>query len=220
MNKLKKSGFTLAEVLIVVSIIGIVAQMIIPNLVENIQESQFKAAAKEAFSKCAQAIQQMKMDEGGSLASYIGNASAFKPVFMQYFKVIKNCNNSGCVPSAKGTLDDFSTIYTSLAGDAGETDFMDEGQFITNDGMFFGIQNSNNPLIPNNLFLTVDVNGYTQKPNVYGKDVFMFQVVNDNLLPVGANGTKFLSSSYCRKSISSPLQGLGCMSLVMQGIDY
>ena len=209
-------GFTLAEVLITLGIIGVVAALTIPALMNETQDKEFKEAAKEAFSKSSQAIQQMRNDEGGSLETYYQNSGAFKPVFMTYFKVIKDCGGSGCVPP----LGSGSTVYTSLTGLGAETDYMDEGQFITADGMLLGIQNSLNMGIPNNLFITVDVNGYTKKPNVFGRDIFMFQVINDNLTPVGAKGTNFLASSYCNKSLNVANQGFGCMYNVMQGLDY
>ncbi len=37
---------------------------------QNIQDKQFKEAAKAAYSKASQAVQQMKVDNGGTLANY------------------------------------------------------------------------------------------------------------------------------------------------------
>lgn len=49
-------AFTLAEVLITLGILGVVIAMTIPGLMQNIQDKQFKEAAKEAFSKSSQAV--------------------------------------------------------------------------------------------------------------------------------------------------------------------
>ncbi len=62
---MKLNAFTLAEVIIVVGIIGIIAELTIPTLMENVQEQQFKSAAKEAYSKAYQAFNQIKSDERG-----------------------------------------------------------------------------------------------------------------------------------------------------------
>lgn len=201
-------AFTLAEVLITLGIIGIVAAMTIPALMNKIQDKQFKEAAKEAYSKASQVVQQMKQDNGGDLTYYTTTAASFKPVFMTYFKVIQDCSPTLCV-AASGA----STVYKSLYGDAADTWYVGYGQFITNDGMFWAIYNDGT-----SLFIMVDVNGYTKGPNVYGRDTFFFQLVNDKLLSMGANGTA--SSGLCDKTISSWIQGLSCMYNVMQGIDY
>jgi prepilin-type N-terminal cleavage/methylation domain-containing protein len=46
----KTFAFTLAEVLITLAIIGVVAALSIPSVVKNYQETQFKTAYKKAFS--------------------------------------------------------------------------------------------------------------------------------------------------------------------------
>jgi len=203
----RKKAFTLAEVLITLGIIWIVAAMTIPSLMNNIQDKQFKEAAKEAYSKASQVITQMKQDNGGNFAYYITTANSFKPVFMTYFKIAQDCSPTLCV-AASGA----STVYKSLHGDAADTWPVGFGQFITNDGMFWAIYNDGI-----SLSIMVDVNGYTKGPNVYGRDTFFFQPVNDNLIPTGANGT---TTGFCDKTTSSWIQGISCMYNVMQGIDY
>lgn len=213
------TAFTLSEVLITLMIIGTVAAITIPQLMNEIQDRQFKEAAKEAYSKASQAIQQMKQDNGGSLSAYYitdaNSANSFKSVFMTYFKIIKDCGNSSCV-----AYNYSSTVYKTLHLDPADTDRMDDGQFITNDGMFWGIEND----VSNDygfIYITVDVNGYTRDPNVFGRDTFTFQLINDNLVPMGGNNTAFpTSSNYCNKAVSNTHQGIGCMCYVMQGVDY
>lgn len=204
---------TLAEVLITLGIIGVVCAITIPSLMQNIQDKQFKEAAKEAFSKASWAVQQMKIDEGGSLNYYYSTNNKFKPVFIKYFKIAKDCgivtDNNLCVPSATS-----STIYHSLTNQQTSTTLMDNGQFITLDGMFWGIENNSNYLI-----ITVDVNGYTNGPNIFGRDTYMFQILNDILIPMGAIGTAYSSTTLCTRSPNTG-QGWGCMLNVMQGLNY
>ena len=52
----KRFGFTLAEVLITLGIIGVVAAMTIPTLISNTNGAQFKSAYKKALSSLNQAI--------------------------------------------------------------------------------------------------------------------------------------------------------------------
>ena len=52
----KISGFTLAEVLITLGIIGVVAAMTMPTLINSTQGAQYKAAYKKALSALSQAV--------------------------------------------------------------------------------------------------------------------------------------------------------------------
>ena len=52
----KRFGFTLAEVLITLAIIGVVAAMTMPTLINNTNGAQFKTAYKKALSVLSQAV--------------------------------------------------------------------------------------------------------------------------------------------------------------------
>lgn len=52
----KKSGFTLAEVLVTLMIIGVIAAMTIPSLMQGTAQQEYKAALKKAVSMLNQAI--------------------------------------------------------------------------------------------------------------------------------------------------------------------
>ena len=54
---MKKNGFTLAEVLITLSIIGVVATMTLPALMANTQEQQAKTGLKKAINTLTEAAQ-------------------------------------------------------------------------------------------------------------------------------------------------------------------
>lgn len=210
-----KKGFTLAEVLITLCIIGIVAEVTVPTLMAQVQDKQFKEAAKEAYSKASQAIQQMKQDAGGSLGEYYGNTGSFYPAMKKYFKIAQDCNLQDCVPSTTQ-----SNIYSSLTGEQADTTWGGVGQFITTDGMFYNIYNGT---WNNAIFVSVDVNGYKKKPNVYGRDTFFFELVNDNLVPVGASSSipsSLTPNAYCNKGTHDASQGISCMEYVLQGQNY
>lgn len=52
----KKSGFTLAEVLVTLMIIGVIAAMTIPSLMQSTAQQEFRAAFKKAVSMINQAV--------------------------------------------------------------------------------------------------------------------------------------------------------------------
>ena len=61
---MKFKGFTLAEVLITLAIIGIVAALTIPSVISNYQQQEFKTGLKKAVSVLNEAIQTNIQEEG------------------------------------------------------------------------------------------------------------------------------------------------------------
>lgn len=100
----KRFGFTLAEVLITLGIIGVIAGITIPVLMNNIQDQQFKVAYNKAYSAASQAWMNANtngtivpcsqwQDSGGITCNY-DNFIALK----NEMKITKDCGNvtSGC----------------------------------------------------------------------------------------------------------------------------
>lgn len=63
-----RDGFTLAEVLITLGIIGVVAAMTMPTLMNSTQGAQYKAAYKKALSALSQGVTLNVALDGGSFA--------------------------------------------------------------------------------------------------------------------------------------------------------
>ena len=66
---MKKTGFTLAEVLITLAIIGVVATLTLPALMTNTQEQQAKSALKKGINTLTEAAQMNSAIEGFDYAS-------------------------------------------------------------------------------------------------------------------------------------------------------
>lgn len=221
-------GFTLAEVLITLGIIGVVAGMTVPVLMNQIQDRQFKEAAKEAFSKASQVVQQIKVDEGDWNENLACNDFAYK--FSSHLKKLDgyDLTNWNYGMWKRYFPADNNSVYRTISNPVvfartGEMVF----QFITTDGMLWNTAYWDNASLAYKFIITVDVNGYQTQPNVFGRDVFMFQVVNGNLLPMGASSTKYPvtdsanAQNFCtRGGWAYAQQGLGCMEFVMEGKDY
>lgn len=219
-------GFTLAEVLITIGIIGIIAEVTIPTLMSNIQNAHFKAAAKEAYSKSYQALNQMLQDNGNDLVQYFstGAGPGFMTDFRAKFKIADDCydsvakNNRACTAYTTS-----SPVYKTLyqTGNPAQT-YCFASQFVTTDGMFWGLLS--NP--PSYYFITVDVNGYGKGPNVFGRDTFLFQwSPSGALVPMGTPGTYYAigGTNFCSPSVNAwggGYAGYGCMYYVMQGTNY
>ncbi len=61
---MKQSGFTLAEVLITLTIIGVVAAITLPNLLANKAKQETAEGAKKTFSTLEQAVARAEVDNG------------------------------------------------------------------------------------------------------------------------------------------------------------
>ena len=59
-----KAAFTLAEVLITLGIIGVVAALTMPSLIANYQKTQFETGVKKMASVVGQAVTKLMADEG------------------------------------------------------------------------------------------------------------------------------------------------------------
>ncbi len=109
----KISGFTLAEVLITLGIIGVVAAMTMPTLINSTQGAQYKAAYKKALSAISQAVTlNVALDEW-SFADLSTNDTNYqiKKMLSNRMNVVKTETGSTNIKLADGT-----TTY-SVKGD-------------------------------------------------------------------------------------------------------
>lgn len=86
-----KAAFTLAEVFITLAIIGIVAALTIPALVENHNQKAWNTAASVFEKKLEEATRQMNAEE--KLAGY-KNTTEFVNELKKYIKINKICQSN------------------------------------------------------------------------------------------------------------------------------
>ena len=89
-NNVPKAGFTLAEVLITLGVIGVVAAMTIPTLVQNYQEHAWDTSADVFEAKLKEALKTMNTQQ--TLAGY-KTTEDFVNELSNHFKMNKICNN-------------------------------------------------------------------------------------------------------------------------------
>ena len=107
--KNNKKAFTLAEVLITLTIIGVIAALTIPNLMQSYKKHQVEVGVKEAYSLISNAIKMSEAENGpASEWNYNLDQSTFPKTYIYpYLKVAKMCegskNFSQCLPQENGT---------------------------------------------------------------------------------------------------------------------
>jgi prepilin-type N-terminal cleavage/methylation domain-containing protein len=72
---MKKNGFTLAEVLITLAIIGVVATLTLPALLTNTAEQQAKTALKKGVNTLTEAAQMNQAIDGFDYASFTSDST-------------------------------------------------------------------------------------------------------------------------------------------------
>lgn len=211
-------GFTLAEVLITLGIIGVVAAMTMPTLMNSTQNRELESELKVAYSTIQQGLSRMTADRGNEVKpdDFLGQGSFYKE-YKKYFNKIYDCsatapNESVCMSraNAHGSEDGVynDTTYTTYTGKKLFSNPFDDGQFVLPNGMLIMIEN---PGGGSNVYISVDVNGKRKKPNRLGHDVFTFQLMKDGkLLPMGAAGTVYTPEAYCKPNSSVNINGIAC----------
>ena len=89
-SKRKKAAFTLAEVLITLAIIGIVAALTIPTLVQNFQSRAWDTASEVFQRKLEESLKVMNVQ--GTLAGYT-TTEAFVDELSKHIKITRICDN-------------------------------------------------------------------------------------------------------------------------------
>ena len=172
---MKTSGFTLAEVLITLGIIGIVAAMTIPSLINNSQEAQYKSAYKKAYSVANQALKKAEADNN-LVEYYDSNDSAYAiwDALKSNFKVVKYCNNAN------------NDQCWNMNGEQVESGLPEKGTegFVDASGMSWVMRCPRVSASTCGNILYVDTNGWSA-PNKFGKDRWgLGYKVNDSKIPI------------------------------------
>lgn len=226
------AGFTLAEVLITLGIIGVVAAMTIPTLLTRLNQIKLKSQFKEGYSVLAQMV---KMYNGDDERKDTVNSQEFYKSFIKYFTGVTDCGNAGTVAvdtpyciirnsSVSGGLNR-DGYYTNYAKNTNSIDTLplDDGQFyLMKNNLLIMFDLSHNPKL-----VSMDINGKGEKPNAWGHDLFTFQLNESEkeggyeLVPMGAPGTPYAdSATYCSKTSTHLRNGIGCTYYAAQDEDY
>lgn len=178
-------AFTLAEVLITLGIIGIVAAITMPTLIENHREKVTVTRLKKVYSILSQAYMSA-FSENVSIAEWgLGErfskegAQAIAEKMIPYLKLSKDCGfEKGCFPN--------NTIYRYLSGTSWyRIDSSDRAyKFILADGTLVAIESAETQ---GKIF--VDINGF-KGPNQYGRDLFSFWLQDNKVVPLGLEDDK------------------------------
>lgn len=94
----------------------------------------------------------------------------------------------------------------------------DDGQIALQDGTLLLFENYAPRM---RVFVSVDLNGYNNKPNRWGYDLFTFQLVDNQLKAMGDTGTTYTDlSTYCNVNSQDEYNGIACAKKALSDSEY
>lgn len=205
----KKMAFTLAEILITLGIIGVVAAITIPTLMNNVADIQTKSILKKTFAVLSQATTQIGTDNGGTLLGAFTNAVTTRNLYANQFKTLKTCTSTNA--SGQGCWSDtFYLMNDTSTSVLGNYDNGNTAALVMNNGVFVIFGSTSTPDCTENWYMSaspaivcaiavVDVNGIKQ-PNTMGKDIFQFYITQKGLIPSGSSVLNPVAGDACSTS--------------------
>jgi prepilin-type N-terminal cleavage/methylation domain-containing protein len=205
-----KIAFTLAEVLITIAIVGVVAAITIPSLLNKYYEKQTLNRLKHFQSEFAQAM-RMAEEESGDMEGWftdfnneIKDAQEVATYLKPFFKLALDCGQTDtrndCVPN----------LYYKEKNGNGRENYVIKNYYkvkLLNGSSVWWAYNHGEKL----LHVYIDTNG-TKSPNTWGKDFFMFEYANKTLKPMGAPNSIYPYTTQCLPKSST---GIGCAYYVL-----
>ncbi len=215
-----KKAFTLAEVLITLGIIGIVAALTIPTLIQNYRLKVLKTRYLQTYAILSEAVIKTRIELGENLLkNCYRNGAKYYP-FSEKFQetFLKNCNY--LEKTAKDyTITNYNNTKSYSTAEYRITPSVDYPNplYLLKNGSSVNVT-----ITSGEIKIFTDINGPSSGPNQLGYDIFMFLVEND-LLALGKMYKKYTSEEDledvrypyiaglpCTKDSPQILNGIGC----------
>ena len=220
-----KAAFTLAEVLITLGIIGVVAALTIPGLMTAYKAHRLRSQFLKSYSIIQQVYKQMEADDV-SLDPTTYSGGTMHTLFLKYLKGTIDCGkgNNATIKKFKPCYDLANTTkqlrYKTIDGNSGmDSKIIDDGQIVLSDGSLLLFENPSTT--PYRVWVSVDLNGADNPPNILGYDLFTFEFLDGELRTMGDLQTKYNNiDKYCNLKGAGWLNGIACAKLAKENPDY
>ena len=184
---MKKLAFTMAEVLVTLGVIGIVAAMTLPTVINNAHDKQIRTKYKKQFSIISQAFQMVYLEDGEEI-----QFEDWREMQNYVCKIGQKLNTKQSGLRCDEVLSDFDPNKSYACGDRRFYWHEDETwynaqklplksnsayiymTFYLPDGAWINFNCSR--------YVFVDVNG-AKRPNTVGRDIFYFVIPHGSTSP-------------------------------------
>ena len=182
-TNISRTAFTLAEVLITLGVIGVVAAMTMPSLIANYQKKVWVNQLKKSVSVLEQGFQKMLADDGvdnlsdtyvWSYAKLKGSSNCYtfdygsNSLCTQFYNELKKYFNIVDISETP----EYNWDSLNNKGKGNCSNIGSEGMLKFADGMWLFMQTTNSSST-NAGYIYIDING-AKRPNMCGRDVFYF----------------------------------------------
>ena len=162
---LRKTAFTLAEVLVTLGIIGVVSAMTVPTLMQNYQRQSYVTQLHKVYNELSQALLRYQTDKNAISLKEAGlsGSDAYTEFQRSYFKVVQDCGatQTPCFASSYKKMSGSSTNFKCKYG----------CMSLASGAAIGGYGNGTNGVYE----IVVDVNGQ-KGPNIFGRDAFTMYI--------------------------------------------
>lgn len=210
-------AFTLAEVLVTLAVIGVVASLTIPTVVKHYQKQQWITKYKQTYSILNQATKMVLSDNGGVITGAFADEqdSVMYSLYKKYLNIAKSCENinpyGNCFANNYISLRNLPTIVPTLY-----TIILKNGTSVS-----FDACGGTTAAGAYNRF-AIDINGQSG-PNIHGKDFHYIYLFNDfpfdPMKPNGWNMSNASIDSDCPSNLGVGGLGAYCGVRILRG-DY
>lgn len=225
-SKKHRLAFTLAETLITLGIIGIVAAITLPTLINTYKKAVTISQLKKSYSILEQTIKMAERDYGtiNDWEEWNDAEPILNKYFLPYLKGAKvygktsDYKKAMCYePNSKlFTNADDGHLYNWLDGVHIATPFYNKTASIRlSDGTCIGLNPSG---VAYDKYVSIDINGSSRGPNIAGKDLFFYTITSKGIKPVGYDWDyDTLSQTSTRNACnnSATFGGLVCAAKIM-----
>jgi prepilin-type N-terminal cleavage/methylation domain-containing protein len=226
-SKLTKA-FTLAEVLLTLTIVGVIASETIPVIINDTKEVEYNIRVKQAFANLSEALRMIQVNNAGSVNIGIMENT------MGHYLLSNEFGNVMIFTKKSNALDVFGPINTYSFYKNSARHWPDAGcstlpAVITNTGYLMYFYSFNNCIyhgVNACGWVGVDTNG-KKGPNMTGKDLYFFWITRQNengmykIAPQGASGDTFATlPNGCTVGSTSSSTSHGCTAQRLLDPDH
>ena len=228
-DKYRRVAFTLAEVLITLGIIGVVAALTLPSVIQNYKKQEVLSRLKKSYAVIEQTVKMAEKDYGTitTWPEWSDSEAVLHKYFVPYLSGVKEFGKTKSVEkslcydqNSSMTFDNvfkyysqyvwWTGVHISNPFSTGET-----SSIALSDGTCIGLNPETDSLGVKPKMIFVDVNGSRRGPNVAGKDLFFFYINSDGFVkPWGDNYQEVLLKDLCNSQSSS--QGYTCAARIIR----
>lgn len=226
MKKESKIAFTLAEVLITLGIIGVVAAMTMPSLIQSYKEKATVTAVKQSYSIFAQALKMVTIDNpdlsaltDSSLSAKENSQIMFNEI-SKHIKKVKSCDvDKKCMGNTYylnlnnekvSNWDTYNNLVTGVLANGTSFWILSLPASISGEETYAGQ-------------IGIDING-NKRPNKFGVDFFWFTFNKNGELFAGRGQGSGGTYWNCELSPSNSnwSNGYGCSEWIIthENMDY